>query len=74
MAWSAFSSPPGPLAVGVTRAEPGARERAKEEFFGVVDAYASRPSSAPVAIAAEYVLVVGRKPMPPAIARGPEGC
>ena len=73
-AWSAFSTPPGPLAAGLTRPEPGARERVKEEFLGVVDAYGSRPSSASVAIAAEYVLVVGRKPVPPAIARGPEGC
>lgn len=66
-AWSAFSTPPGPLAVGVTRAEAAARERAKEDFLAVVEAHASRSSSAPVAIAAEYVLVVGRKPAPAAV-------
>lgn len=65
-AWSAFSTPPGPLAVGLTRAKSAAQERAKEDFLAVVDAHATRSSSAPLSIAAEYVLVVGRKPAPPA--------
>ncbi len=67
-AWSAFSTPPGPLAAGLTRAESAARERAREDFLGIVDAYATRSPFGQLSIAAEYVLVVGRKPAPPATA------